>query len=133
MGNRAVIFMVDEYKRNGEIKHEVSPGVYLHWGGDPEQVKGFLTKALPRMRGGDPWYSAARFCGTCHEIIDGNLSLGLFNTPDDLMEMDAKQIDERFGCDNAIYLVDVSKWTVEQRGVSRPARFKLDGSKAGKD
>jgi len=126
MGDRAVVFFIHKYKIKGEEKISVSPGVYLHWSGRPERVEEFLTKALPRMRQGDCQYSAARFCGVCHEMIEGNLSLGLFNAPDNLIEMSREEMDERFLCDNGIYLVDVSDWTVTQKGVSNPVSFNLD-------
>ncbi len=131
MGDRCVVFMIDEYKSNGEVKHLVSPGIYLHWCGNPDQVRGFLKQALPRMRHGDASYSAARFCGACHEIIEGNISLGIFNAPETLLTMDDKEIDEYFGCDNGIYLVDVGSWIVEQRGMRRSAKFRLDKAQAG--
>jgi len=79
MGERALVVFT-----NGE---EVSPAVYLHWHGEvvPQLLKLAATvmagdpksgyQNAPRI--GDVSYSAARFVGVCHSVIDGNLSLGL--------------------------------------------------------
>ena len=79
MGERALVVFT-----NGE---EVSPAVYLHWHG--EDVPQLLNLAAAVMAGdpnsgyqnapriGDVSYSAARFVGVCHSVIDGNISLGL--------------------------------------------------------
>lgn len=73
MGERALVVF-----KSGD---EHSPAVYLHWGG--MDVGNWLTQAAPRMRGGDHSYACARFIGYCHEQISGQLSLGVFNTPED--------------------------------------------------
>lgn len=74
MGDRAlVIFKADR---------DVSPTVYLHWhGSDVPELVGILKE---RMAGriGDACYACARFTGICHNNIDGNLGLGLMNTPE---------------------------------------------------
>lgn len=62
--------------RNGD---EYSPGVYLHWGAS--DVFNCLIGALPRLRAGDPGYSAARFCGVIHAELSGNTGIGLLNVP----------------------------------------------------
>ena len=72
MGDRAVVVCYDNAM-------QFSPGVYVHNHG--YQIDELLKKAAPRMRKGDPYYSAARFCGICHEHIPGNLGLGLVPPP----------------------------------------------------
>ena len=73
MGDRALVIFTDG--------KEVSPTVYLHWSGS--SVPALIEKAGVRMQGrlGDVSYAAARFVGICHEDIEGNLSLGIWNTP----------------------------------------------------
>jgi hypothetical protein len=69
MGDRALIIFYDEYR--------ISPTVYLHWNGG--KVPELLTNLAEYMKGryGDAGYAAARFTGLCHNVISGNLSLGL--------------------------------------------------------
>lgn len=67
MGDRVII------RFDGE--HGAVAGVYLHWHG--ERALDWLRDAAPRMRKGDAGYAAARFCGYCHERIEGGLSLGI--------------------------------------------------------
>ena len=73
MGDRALVLFKDN--------DCFSPVTYLHWSG--YLVGAFLSEAAPRMRAGDATYASARFVGTCHEHLDGGLSLGLFNSPED--------------------------------------------------
>lgn len=72
MGDRALIIFTDGT--------EVSPTVYLHWSGS--SVPKLLEVCHSRMMGrlGDVEYGVARFIGICHEHVDGNLSLGCWNT-----------------------------------------------------
>jgi hypothetical protein len=70
MGNRALVIFHDADR--------ISPTVYLHWsGGEVPKLLGDLGE---RMAGryGDADYAAARFIGLCHNLIDGNLSLGVY-------------------------------------------------------
>ena len=106
MGDRAHVVFTD-----GESH---SPAVYLHWHGALETVKGLLELAADRMRTGDLSYSCARFIGVCHEQIEGNLSLGVWNlgagfkdlTPDQLVDF------KHYGEDNGLYIVNVKTWDV---------------------
>ena len=101
MGDRALIVFHDD-------DGEVSPTVYLHWNG--EDVQNMLEAALPRMRKGDVSYSCARFIGECHARLNGNTSLGVFNTTVPLEG--CKQSDFSPG-DAGVFLVDVNTWRVE--------------------
>jgi hypothetical protein len=69
MGNRALVIFYDD--------HQISPTVYLHWnGGKVPELLGDLAEYM-KGRYGDAGYAAARFTGLCHNLISGNLSLGL--------------------------------------------------------
>jgi hypothetical protein len=69
MGDRALIIFYDKYG--------ISPTVYLHSNGN--NVPELLANLAEYMKGryGDAGYAAARFTGLCHNMISGNLSLGL--------------------------------------------------------
>ena len=110
MGSSGVVVFVD-----GE---NVSPGIYLHWHGD--RVQELLEKALPRLRRGDAGYSAARFCGVCHELIPGNLSLGLITAP---------AREDSGGFNHGVFYVNVRTWEVDACRGGSVIRFKLDKSK----
>jgi hypothetical protein len=70
MGNRAIVIFYDSDR--------ISPSVYLHWcGGEVPRLLGELAEYM-KGRYGDADYAAARFTGLCHNMIDGNLSLGIF-------------------------------------------------------
>ncbi len=97
MGDRAVVVFKD--------KDEYSPCIYLHWEGS--YVMKFLKDASPRLRDGDVQYTAARFVGICHESIESNLSLGIFNM---VADDDFESIDPG---DNGVWVVDVRDWTVD--------------------
>jgi hypothetical protein len=83
MGDRALIIFTDGA--------EVSPTVYLHWNGS--SVPKLLEVCHSRMMGrlADVEYGVARFIGICHEHIDGNLSLGCWNT-DEAVETAARKV-----------------------------------------
>jgi hypothetical protein len=71
MGDRALVVFYDQ--------QQVSPAVYLHWNGG--SVPDMLADLAVYMKGryGDAEYAAARFTGLCHNLIDGNLSLGIWS------------------------------------------------------
>ncbi len=104
MGDRAIVVFYEKHRDN---EYRFSPGVYLHWGGS--EVHSLLQEALPRMRRGDASYSAARFCGVCHENIDGNLSLGLLPAPSSWEEATSESYSHG---DAGVFLVDVQTWVV---------------------
>ena len=71
MGNRALVIFHDS--------NRISPTVYLHWcGGEVPRLLGELA-TLMEGRSGDADYATARFIGLCHNMIDGNLSLGVYS------------------------------------------------------
>ena len=72
MGDRVLVIFTDGA--------EVSPTVYLHWNGTATPALLARLKDLMKGREGDVQYSAARFIGICHKHIEGNLSLGTWNT-----------------------------------------------------
>lgn len=69
MGNRALVIFYDDRR--------ISPTVYLHWNGG--KVPELLHELAEYMnnRHGDAEYAAARFTGLCHNLMPGNLSLGI--------------------------------------------------------
>lgn len=88
MGDRALVMFCTQETQQVEGPLEFSPVTYLHWHG--HCVGSLLGQLYQRMDGrrGDCAYVSARFVGLCHEMIEGNLSLGLWNAPDpdDLFE-----------------------------------------------
>lgn len=72
MGDRATIEFTSEKAGYPEGN---APTIYLHW--DGHRAVDLLREGAGRMRGGDPVYAAARFCGHCHNAIEGALSLGI--------------------------------------------------------
>lgn len=74
MGNRALIVFTNT------AKDDVSPIIYLHWNGSDVPAWIEELKSLMASRKGDVSYAAARFVGICHDHIDGNLSLGMWNS-----------------------------------------------------
>ncbi len=78
MGDRALIIFRDD--------HDISPTVYLHWEGHavPDLIE--QLSVLMTGRTGDASYAAARFIGLAHEYRPGNVSLGVFETPDEIRQ-----------------------------------------------
>lgn len=125
MGDRALVLFRDEGTdpRSEERYVSYSPAVYLHWNGS--DVPELLKAAAPRMRAGDQFYAAARFCGYCHEQIPGNLSLGLMPGPED-RELTDEEWESYSHGDNGVFIVDASSGKVEQKACyGKPKRFKI--------
>ena len=101
MGDRALVQFTD-----GD---EVSPVIYLHWSGS--EVAGYLKELAELMRGreGDVNYAAARFVGICHNHIEGNLSLGMWN------QVEKLTADDSHG-DAGCFVVNVDTWNIEAMG-----------------
>jgi hypothetical protein len=92
-------------------REQFSPVVYLHWGGS--DVPHILCALRERMQGrnNDIGYAAARLVGICHERIDGNVSLGLFEFPKDGL---AGYLDSEFSHGDAgVILVECDTWIAE--------------------
>ena len=117
MGNRALIVFHD-----GE---DVSPVIYLHWGGSTvkdrlaecrELMRSRSLDELMRLHSLDLPYTAARFVGLCHAAdADSNLSLGLWNAPkrDGSLPLRLAAIESHG--DAGVFEVDVRTWTVRNR------------------
>jgi hypothetical protein len=119
MGNRVLVVFTDG--------QQYSPFVYLHW--HASQLGALLTKWRERMQGreGDPEYGAARFVGVCHDHIEGNLSLGIWNGPVSRAHAQsdtAAMIDELLREGNSVgdagvVLVDVNTNTIRRMSKDR--------------
>lgn len=101
MGDRALVMFHKD-------KKEFSACIYLHWLGST--VFKLLEEAYPRLKHGDTQYSAARFCGVCHERCPGNTGLGILSSVKDLVE--AKDPNTSHG-DAGVFLVNVDTFEVE--------------------
>jgi len=107
MGCRAEITFVNNAKKVSWM----SPTVYVHWAGDC--IAGWLKEAGPTLRVGDVSYASARFIGFCHNAIDGELSLGVYDSPklhEDADIMDYSNWNNQG--DYGHYIVDVSNGNV---------------------
>jgi hypothetical protein len=105
MGDIAIVHFKDSV--------EVSPAIYLHWGGS--EVGKLLRKCKELMAGRrDVPYAAARFVGLAHEDIPGPLSLGIWNAPGRRLAEIRK--DSYSHGDAGVFIVDVDTWEVETHG-----------------
>ena len=89
MGDRALIIFTDG--------QEVSPTVYLHWNATETPKWLEEHKELMNSRGADVQYAAARFIGIAHSHIGGNVSLGCWNTEDEIADAARRTIAEPSG------------------------------------
>jgi len=117
MGDRALVIFTDNKGK------EVSPTVYLHWGGD--SVPQLLQKTADFMTGrfNDVQYGCARFIGLAHvEMDQTNLSLGVWNTDKELQYVikdymenkdseSMKVLAEASHGDAGLFIVDVSTYS----------------------
>ena len=113
MGDRALVVFkrIDTNINVAERRAQYSPIIYLHWGG--EKVPELLSKLRKLMtsRGEDLNYQAARFVGICHDENPGNLSLGMWNLPDNFTE----SADQSHG-DAGLIVVDIKDYSFKQYG-----------------
>lgn len=107
MGDRALII----FKKGADI----SPIVYLHWAGC--HVTDYIVE-LASLAGGQAMaadYAAARFIGIAHQANPGTLSLGVQQTPPELVEAicksNAKVIAEYSHGDAGLVIVDASDFS----------------------
>ena len=118
MGDRSVTVFRDQ--------QDYSPGVYLHWNGS--QTADYIKAASKQFRAGDAYYSAARFCGYCHTMIDSNRGLGLLPPPPDGDKTDWSY--DGYGHGNAgVFIVDVETGEVTVHSDYEPKErvFSLGG------
>lgn len=108
MGNRALVVFHD-----GE---DVSPVIYLHWGGSTVKDRLRECRELMRGRDGDVPYAAARFVGLCHAADPkSNLSLGIWNVPGKGRSAESRLRGIESHGDAGVFEVDVRDWTVKNR------------------
>ena len=120
MGDRALIVFTEQETIDGEKVTRFSPVTYLHNAGYEVTTLLEKTREVMEGRGADISYAPARFIGVCHEHIGGNLSLGVWNLPDDFEHWDTKRnankkIDYSHG-DHGLIIVDVETWKFKQYG-----------------
>lgn len=79
MGDRALVILTDKNKT------DISPTIYFHWAGD--DVIGLIEKLknLMGQRSDDVEYSCARLIGIAHVEYPGNSSLGVWCTPQEVI------------------------------------------------
>ncbi len=125
MGNRALVIFYDE--------RQISPTVYLHWnGGEVPELLGDLAEYM-KGRYGDAEYAAARFTGLCHNLISGNLSLGIIANKLRRADLeDAAVLKEMSHGDAGVVIVNTGDFTwkayggyLAERQQSRPATPQL--------
>ena len=88
MGNRAILAFEDKKKRD-----HASIGIYLHWNGGRDSVRGFLQVAKEYgLRSGD--YGIARLTQIIGNFMGGTVSLGV------------GVVERMDSSDNGIYWID---------------------------
>jgi hypothetical protein len=89
-----------------------SPVMYLHW--HAPQVQNYINrlKEIMDSRGEDLNYAFARLLGIVHNDINGNLSLGCWNLPNDFSEQNTDLLLEMSHGDGGIYVVDLKDYTI---------------------
>lgn len=125
MGERAIVVFTHKWSE-GTV--DVSPGIYLHSIGYPEDIRELLDACGNSLRKGDSGYSAAHFCGVCYRKLagrDDNLlyyGLGLFNLSDNdvkALQSDSKETrrcvaSSSYGLDHEFYIIDTDTGSVTQ-------------------
>lgn len=126
MGNRANVYFASD-------SHDPTPGVYLHWNGEPESVYAFVAELRRRMadRGHDPNYMPARFAQVVGDFFDsdrrGDLSLGLVSPPERWDAESLAQVSTDPG-DNGFYLFypdRVERYVYQTERTANGYRFTL--------
>lgn len=112
MGDRALIIFKNCYS--------VSSTVYLHWGGI--DAEGYI-ETLRRLAGDEeltPGYAAARLIGIAHQDTPGVMSIGVYNTSDELADSilkgDGDQIAEQSNGDAGIVIVSTKDYSWQAYG-----------------
>tara|TARA_B100000902_G_scaffold35672_1_gene42819 strand:- start:215 stop:709 length:495 start_codon:yes stop_codon:yes gene_type:complete len=113
MGDRAIVVLKKEVMTDGVTHTAISPQMYLHWHGSPDNVGLLIDKLAETMEGrvGDLSYAFARLVGIAHESIAGNLSLGVYsnNFKDDDIWENVHKISHG---DNGTYVIDVDDYEI---------------------
>ena len=113
MGDRAIVVLKKEVMTDGVTHTLISPQMYLHWNGSPDNVSLYIDKLAETMEGrrGDLSYAFARLVGIAHEDIEGNLSLGVYSNDfaDDDIYDNVSRISHG---DNGVYVVDVDDYMI---------------------
>lgn len=112
MGNRCLYILYDN--------HEVSPTVYEHWASHP-QTSIIRLKRHMDGRFGDVPYATARLVGLLHaKNPESNLSLGIWNTPEDIVRAIRKNLEEEIQNyshgDEGVYVIDVRDFSWRHYG-----------------
>ena len=114
MGDRAIVVLKKEVMTDGVTHTLISPQMYLHWNGSPNNVSTYIDKLAETMEGrrGDLSYAFARLVGIAHEDIEGNLSLGVYSNDfkDDDIYDNVSRISHG---DNGVYVVE--NWEIVDR------------------
>jgi hypothetical protein len=104
MGDRALVVLKDGTN--------YSPVMYLHW--HAPQVQNYINRLKEVMNGreGDLQYGFGRLVGIAHNDIGGNLSLGVWNLPQNFSESNAEALKSMSHGDGGIYVVDLSDYSI---------------------
>lgn len=106
MGDRSTTIFIKKWgSKVGMDEVSISPGIYMHWRGS--ETLEMIQAAGSVMRKFDVAYSAARFCGYCHEHIEPNLGLGLLDAPTKTILKSNKKLSEWGPGDNGVFIVNV--------------------------
>jgi hypothetical protein len=92
MGDRATLILVN--RQTGDVGAEV----YLHWNGRRVPYLIESLASLMASRKGDVAYATARLIGLAHDMMPGNLSLGVSLTQPALVSA-IRRRDNDFLCD----------------------------------
>ena len=111
MGDRAILILVN--RTTGDVGAEV----YLHWNG--RRVPLLITSLASLMadRKGDVAYATARLIGIAHNMMPGNLSIGVSLTQPALVSA-IRRRDNDFLCDYSpgdagLVVIDADTFTWE--------------------
>ena len=112
MGDRALLIVHNAT--------DVSPTIYLHWSGHAVPNLIDDLKSLMADRTDDVAYAAARLVGLAHTQAPGNLSLGLWETPDAIRQAVLANSDDPLEAyshgDAGVVLVDAADFACRAIG-----------------
>lgn len=110
MGDRAIVIF------HNKEKTQLSPAIYSHWGGD--NIRDYIPRIKEFMVGrkDDVQYASARLCGLLHNDTPGNMSLGLWNTSDEMLEWSTEDWLEYSHGDAGVLFVNADDFSFVQYG-----------------